>query len=878
MSRKVVPIVFLVLASLLLILGVSLNAVVGRNRARIQEDLQKSLGRAVTFGELKVSFWGGPGVSAKDLRIAEDPRFAATPFIQTKELKMQLRWLPLLAGKLQIDRFVLDEPEIQIIKNETGALNIETLASREKKSPPPAEPRKKKGPGAPAFLITGVNVKNGSVDYIDRSSREPAEVRLRKVDLDVRGVGRTGTAKVNLTSSVLEGQGRNLSVDGQVGPWAPDRTWSQIPLDLQLRCDSLLLPRLTRAIPALRTPFVRHLDATGPLAIETKLLGTVARPRFTELNLTGPLFGATENNTTVKGELDFSQTGAWENGVIKAQIVIDPLALEQLKTIPFFRQTLPASLLFEGPVSVAAGAQGRLDDLKMHARIKAERSEILYGNWFKKAKGVPVDVELKIERQRDRFVFQESALAIHNSKLKFSGALEDVAEPRLTVEVSADGVNLAGWEKLLLPLSGYNVGGNLRWDLAVKKNLASEDGLEVRGSVDLQDVQVKDKKSGRGVERTTGRIVFRGRDARVEQLALRAGSSDVALEGAVPDLFRPSLHYTLRAAKLAPGDLMAAVVSKTDEMKSVTSTGELRIQDGKPVVRGTLSSPEGVLQEVPYRNLRGDVAWSPAAVGFKNLSFQALGGSLRLSGSWQTGAENSLRLALDPNIESMDVNALLSQKFPRFKDHIDGKLNVKAKLRAESKNISALPESLDGEGETQLRNGSLKDFNLMQLVFAKVPELPGMSKVRIPAGFIALAQRKDTPFDSLTATFTIKQGKIYSNDLLLSAPHFSVRAEGSVGLDKKMTWDATLVMSPQFTRELMQEYKNVRTMVDDQGRLAVPFHLEGTLPHVQAKPDLQKLTEPVEKGEQQKKIEAPSGAGETQPRKKNRRERAQKGL
>jgi hypothetical protein len=75
----------------------------------------------------------------------------------------------------------------------------------------------------------------------------------------------------------------------------------------------------------------------------------------------------------------------------------------------------------------------------------------------------------------------------------------------------------------------------------------------------------------------------------------------------------------------------------------------------------------------------------------------------------------------------------------------------------------------------------------------------------------------------------------------------------------------------------MQEYKNVRTMVDDQGRLAVPFHLEGTLPHVQAKPDLQKLAEPVEKGAQQK-IDTPSGEGEKQPRKKNRRERAQKGL
>jgi AsmA protein len=118
MSRKIVPLVLLLFAVLLLILSFSLNGVIEKNRARIQEDLERSLGRAVTFGELKVSLWAGPGIAASDLKVAEDASLAATPFLQAKQVRMQLRWLPLLAGRLRIEKFILEEPEIQIIKNE----------------------------------------------------------------------------------------------------------------------------------------------------------------------------------------------------------------------------------------------------------------------------------------------------------------------------------------------------------------------------------------------------------------------------------------------------------------------------------------------------------------------------------------------------------------------------------------------------------------------------------------------------------------------------------------------------------------------------------------------------------------------------------------
>ncbi|MGH8515768.1 MAG: hypothetical protein ACREV8_17860, partial [Gammaproteobacteria bacterium] len=297
--------------------------------------------------------------------------------------------------------------------------------------------------------------------------------------------------------------------------------------------------------------------------------------------------------------------------------------------------------------------RGRLDDLKIRATVKAGRSEILYGNWLKKAKGIPAVLELNIERRNERLLFHESSAVIYQSKIKFSGALDELPERSLTLRLTSDGMDLAGWNKLLVPLSRYNMAGKLRWDLSIKKHLAQE-GVEISGALVLDNVQAKEKRSGRGIEQATARVAFHGKEARVEHLVLRSGSSDIAVEGAVADLSQPTFRYSLRSAKLNLGDLTPAAAYKADEMKSLAGSGELLLKDGKILVRGQLSSAEGTVQKVAYRNLRGEAAWSPGVVTFKNFSFQALKGNFRANGAWETAGQNSFKLALEPGIESVD--------------------------------------------------------------------------------------------------------------------------------------------------------------------------------------------------------------------------------
>ena len=886
-NRKTISIGLIAAACVLILLVVSLNSLIAKNHDRIREEIQKALGRPLKFDQLELSLWGGLGLSAKGLQVAEDPRFAATPFIQTKGLRMKVRWLPLLLGRVAIKEFALEEPEIQIIKSEAGKLNISTLltsareaarAAGAKKSQAEKEPRRR----APVALsVSGLRVSRGRIHYIDRAAKEPFEMEVQNLEMSLKGSAPTGKAALRLAASLSEGRAKNIGVEGQIGPYTSEKDWTKYPLDLQINVDSLLLPNLMRAIPLLRDTVPAYLAISGPLSIKAKLTGSWERPKISDLSLSGPFFGAAENNTTVKGDLDLSRSGSWSDAVVKGKIVIAPVGFDRLKMIPFLRQALPAALSSEGPLGVTGEVAGSLEDLKAHAVIQAGESEVRYGDWIKKPKGLPAQLEMNLRNQKNRLVLEASSLTLQNTKFTFSGLLDESPERRLTLHLRLDRGNLSGWDGLLTPLSSYQTRGTLNADLSVTKALGPPEGeLDLRGVLSLVGVQAKEKNSGRGIDQLNSKISFLGKQARIERSSLRLGSSTLAFEATVPELARPVVQYSLWSPKLNLADATSRPAYRTAWMKELRSTGALQHGQGGMTLRGNFSSSEGSAQKIPYRNLTGEILWTPGGTSFKGLSFRALGGTFRADGAWESRAPDHQRLAVNARVEGMDVAALLSQKFPRFKDHLAGKLDLRARLRAEGRNGSPLQENLRGEGETEVRQGMVKDVNLVERVLSKVTGLPGISNLvsaPLPPRFKSTLQSRGTPFDKLVATFTIAEGRIYSRDLLLTTSDYSLKGEGWTALDKTMKWNAELVMSPQFTDELIREHRNVRYLVDHQGRLAVPFRLEGMLPQVQPKLDLQGLAQVIQRGILQKGRERPSG-GDKEQKRKEKPDWIQKGL
>ncbi|MFQ5852520.1 MAG: AsmA-like C-terminal region-containing protein, partial [Candidatus Binatia bacterium] len=732
-----------------------------------------------------------------------------------------------------------------------------------------------------AFLVSGVQVSQGKIHYIDRSSKEPVEIRVRNLELNLKGLGLTQTASIELAANLLEGQGQNVTLEGQIGPFTSVKDWRQFPLDLQMGIDSLPFSQLTRAVPFLKEKIPSYLDTTGPLMLKARVMGTVDRPHIIGLTLTGPFFGSPSNNVKVTADLDLSNRGLWTSAAIKGEITVEPVSLDSLKKIPFVERLLPASLISQGPLGLASEVEGNLQDLKVHALIKSDKSEIRYGKWLKKPKGTPAQLEIRAIKKKDRLILEKSTLSFHNLKLEFSGSLEQTPERVLRLRIRTDSVDLSGWERLLIPASPYDITGKLRFDLWIEKMFSPQgDNLDVRGYLNLNELRAKDEKSGRAIERIKSWITFQGKEAEIENLELRLGTSDLTFRGVVRNLTDPKIRYTLRAPKLNLVDLTNLPQHKSDWIKDLISVGEIQLKNWSPSIQASLSLGEGRLQKVPYRNLKGEITWRPERTSFKNLSFQALGGSFRGNGTWESKDGKSAHFTLDPTIKTMDLKALLSYLAPEFSDHVEGALTLNAKLKGSGKDWTAIKRAMRGEGKVEVQGGALKDFNLVEGVLSRVTGLPGIGNLiskRLSPRYATIFKRNDTPFDTLEASFKIGDGRISAKNLILATADYVIQGRGWVGFDKVMRWSATLGMSSDFTQELMQRHENVRYLADDQDRLSVPFRLEGTLPQVRPKPDIKSLAGLIQRGLLRKGMERALG-GKKSKKKKDPREWILKGL
>jgi AsmA-like C-terminal region/AsmA family len=827
------------------------NRLASKNREQIHQELQRFLGKDATFDQLEASLWGGLGFSAKEFRIADNPRFAATPAVRAKDLKLGVSLIQLLLGRVVVNSLTLEAPEFQIITDERGLLNLAELAisTREPRvvSSSRTTPVEKKPLGV-SFLVTKVKVKNGRIDFIDRSVKEPAEIRVKNVEMELKGFNPAQKIKLRLAAAMTEGIGHDVKIDGQLGPLRQNHDWSQQPVELEMRFDSLSVTLLSRALPFLRNRIPRELDVTGPLALQANLAGTFSRPRITDIALRIPLFGSSNYNAILEGSMELPEGRPWAEAQLNGKLTMSSINLSQLRNLPFLVQNLPAALAMEGSVNAYSRFEGSWANLRAGVLIKAEKSQFRYGEWLRKPANSPAELRGQISRQKNGLTLHESVLNLGHAKLFLSGVAEETPTARLQLRLRSDESPLASWGNLVSPLSFHGIGGTAEWDVVCDKDLALANGWRIHGKLRLADAELRQKESGRKIDHLSADVSFLGKAALSKDVTFQLGSSRIALAAHVADINQPSVIYELRSAEFDLRDLPIFAAGKHNRIRNIMAKGEIQWQDGLPWLKGTIFSSEGSFEDISYRNLQGDVTWSSQGIDFKNLTLSVLDGKLRSDGHWAGGAEQPKHLTLAPHIESMDVGAFLRQKFPQLKNRVDGQLNLQGQFDVAAHNGTAVAESLRGSGESVIHQGTIRDFNLLAKIIPGGGDTAFKGTPRLPESLAELVNRRDTPFETLKASFKIDQKRVRTDDLLLITPEYTISGAGWIGFDRTTQWNGLLVLSPRITQELQREYKLIRHLLDRRGRLSVSFRAEGKFPKVKLKPENRALAQVLRRG------------------------------
>ncbi len=215
-------------------------------KPELERKVADATGRPFSVGDdLSLSLFPWAGISFSDLRLGNTPSFSEKELITVKSFEVRVKLLPLISKNIQVKRFILNEPNITLVKNKSGQVNWALPEDTKEKAPAEKTEKESKEPATEAGLpiedltIGEFAIKNGSVIWIDHTTDTRKEITA--VNLRLKDVSLERPVKLSF-SAMLDNQ--PLTVDGTVGPVGKDFKQATIPFDLNIKALEQLILQL----------------------------------------------------------------------------------------------------------------------------------------------------------------------------------------------------------------------------------------------------------------------------------------------------------------------------------------------------------------------------------------------------------------------------------------------------------------------------------------------------------------------------------------------------------------------------------------------------------------------------------------------------------
>src|SRR5579884_2528057 len=204
-AGSILGIIILAVVAIFVYAALNLNSIVAANRDRILAKVSDSLGRPVSVSEIKASLGWGVALDLHGLTLADDPAFSSQPIVAVQDVYCRVELVPLLSKRVKVVRLDIQSPEIHVIRNSAGELNLASIGKTGGAKRAPRKPHERAGApggtpmepaGGPAqagagalgalaeLSINSFSIADGTIVYQD-AAWGPNPVAIRKLDLDV---------------------------------------------------------------------------------------------------------------------------------------------------------------------------------------------------------------------------------------------------------------------------------------------------------------------------------------------------------------------------------------------------------------------------------------------------------------------------------------------------------------------------------------------------------------------------------------------------------------------------------------------------------------------------------------------------------------------
>ena len=147
----------------------------------------------------------------RDLAVGDDPNFhEQKPFVQARGLDVSVKLLSLLKGAIDIDSLSLQNPSVEIVKNQQGVWNFSSLGSNSAS-----------GPSNHEFTLAKLSIQDGQVAVTDLNSGTLRAV-YDHIDVTLRDFAPSKPFSIDVAAHLPGSGAQEIRLQGHAGPLVPN--------------------------------------------------------------------------------------------------------------------------------------------------------------------------------------------------------------------------------------------------------------------------------------------------------------------------------------------------------------------------------------------------------------------------------------------------------------------------------------------------------------------------------------------------------------------------------------------------------------------------------------------------------------------------------
>lgn len=475
---------------------------------------------------------------------------------------------------------------------------------------------------------------------------------------------------------------------------------------------------------------------------------------------------------SVDGTIDTEKDAAYRDFVVN--VAADTAHLERL--LPDIKFVTSA---MKGTVAGTVALSGSTDMPAIQARLDLKDTAILVPGLIQKAMGTPAMVALDTALGRDqRWIISRLDLNLPPLHLGGKGRLRLGGKFSMDLALAAEPLSLAALPKGLA-MGGLDA-GTLEVTLDIKGKGTNWKVWQYTGWVALTNGLISPKGVQAPLRDVYLRLQLVRNGADVKRLSFKIKDSDIRLSGTLQNWSAPVIQAQAESAQLD----LALVIPEGERspirplLEHLAATSHVAL---------TASIGQGLYKGLALSALSAKVGIGDGLVVVDKLAGEAYGGQVAGRLSVRLPEEKPADLHIAVHATNVPYDKLL-QGFGDKKTQVTGTFSGTVNLKGHGRDPKGDLHSLNGSAEIAVKHGHIQRGRVVPQI-VKILNLPALLQGKVDL------TNEGLPFDKLSATFTVKDGVVNSENLVLNGPVLKITGAGSYDLTGDQL-DAVMAVSP----------------------------------------------------------------------------------